>query len=462
MWNRFQIRNILFFVIFGMLLFGCVPESRKADVVYGPAIPSAPLVPVPVLEERIAALSRILEEGSLNEADQKMARDLRAIYEKIRKDSLAQPPRYDYPEITRRLFSELNRLEESYYSSKEPVDRTAAETINRFSSARKKILDSYLYGDYQGVIDECLRLESSLGPNAVNPEIGLVFALSLAKKGMTQEAIRVGEKIAHELEGKPDLLFLLARITEWHAMLGQKEKALQTYEKLQDNLDGKEALFRSTQKNMAPGEVTPEPSPGASFASPAGTVPEVSETESLESVLKKTDVLIRDHRFDDAKLLLVKYRITLPEGSDMEAVDRALQRVDAAEQEYMNGELSQKRRQAETVAMAKKLIEEERFEEAIQEIEAFEKDQPGDTEIQSIKEIATEKLINQERNRAARLFLMARNASDPAKKEELLLSSYNKLKALIDKYPSSNLNNKLNDNIIKVREELLKLGVNPG
>ena len=462
MGNRFQIRYILLILIFGTLLFGCVSETRKPEVVYGPETPSAPLVPLPVLEERIAALTRILEQGSLNEADQNMARDLRDLYEKMRKDSLAQPPRYDYPEITRRLFSEVSRLEESYYSRKEPADRTAAETINRFSSARKKILDSYLYGDYQGVIDECLKLESSLGPNALNPDIGLVFALSLAKKGMLQDAIRVGERIAQELEGKPDLLFLQARIAEWHAMLGQREEALQTYEKFQDNLDGKEALLKSTEKRMAAIESAPETSPGSSSAPPAGTEPTVSETDSLESVLKKADALMRDQRFDDAKLLLVRYRITLTEGPDMEAVDQALKKVDEAEKEYMNGELSQKKRQAETVAMAKKLIEEERFEEAIQEIEGFEKEQPADPEIQSIKEIATEKLINQERNRAARLFLMARNTSDPAKKEELLLSSYNKLKALIDKYPSSSLNNKLNDNLIKVREELLKLGVNPG
>ena len=31
MWNRFQIRYILFFLISGVLLFGCVPETRKPN-----------------------------------------------------------------------------------------------------------------------------------------------------------------------------------------------------------------------------------------------------------------------------------------------------------------------------------------------------------------------------------------------------------------------------------------------
>lgn len=461
MWNRLQIRYILLFAVFGMLPLGCVPQTVKTNVVHTPTAASAPLVPLSVLKARVAFLTRIIEEGSLNEEDQNMARDLRALYEKIWEDSLAQPPQYDYPEISRRLFSAANQLEESYFSPQKPVEGAATETINRLASARKEIFDSYLYGDYQGVIDECLKLQSSMGPNALSPEIGLVFALSLAKKGMVQEAVKVGEKVAHELEGKPGLLFLQARIAEWHATLGQKDQALQTFEKLQDNMDGKEALFKSTEKKIAAGKPTPEVSTSPSSATPEGTLPPVSGTESLESVLKKTDALIKDQRFDDAKLLLLRYRISLPEGSDTGAVDQALQKVDAAEQEYKSTELSPKNRQAETVAMAKKLIDEDRFAEAIQAIDDFEKGQPADPEIQAIKEIATEKLINQGRNKAAALFLMARNTSDPAKKEELLRSSYNKLKNLIDKYPSSNSIDMLNENLTKVREELLKLGVNP-
>ncbi|MBW1942903.1 MAG: hypothetical protein JRJ51_08720 [Deltaproteobacteria bacterium] len=133
-----------------------------------------------------------------------------------------------------------------------------------------------------------------------------------------------------------------------------------------------------------------------------------------------------------------------------------LRKVDMAEQEHLDGTLAQKKRLDEGMALAKAMIEEERFEEALQELEKLEK------ETRTLREVATEKFINQERNRAARLYLMARNTTDPEKKEALLLSSYKKLKALIDKYPSSSLNSRLNNNLIKVREELHKMGVNPG
>ena len=56
---------------------------------------------------------------------------------------------------------------------------------------------------------------------------------------------------------------------------------------------------------------------------------------------------------------------------------------------------------------------------------------------------------------------MAGKSNDYGKKQELLLSSYEILKALIEKYPSSDLIDKLNDHIEKVREELGKMGIDP-
>lgn len=462
MGSRFQIRIIIFSVAGLMLLAGCIPETRKADVVYGPQKQTAPVVSLPQLEERIVSLRGLLEKGSLTEEDQNMAHDLLALYEKIRDDSLSQPPRYEYPEMTRRLLAQLGRFEEKYYSREQPIDRKATAVIRRFSATRKRILDSYLYGNYQGVVDECTKLEASLGPESLTPEIGLVFALSLAKKGMLKEAIGVGEKIASQMDGKPDLLYLQAHITEWHVMLGQNEKAIQSYEKLLDNLDDKEALFKSTEKKLAARKSSPPPATGSQApAGPGiGTVP--GELESLEGVLKRTDALIQNQQFHEAKMLLVKYRITLPDGPEMETIDQALRNVDMAEQEHLDGTLAQKKRLDEGMALAKAMIEEERFEEALQELEKLEKEQLAGAETRTLKEAATEKLINQERNRAAKLYLMARNTTDPEKKEALLLSSYKKLKALIDKYPSSSLNSRLNNNLIKVREELHKMGVNPG
>ncbi len=78
-------------------------------------------------------------------------------------------------------------------------------------------------------------------------------------------------------------------------------------------------------------------------------------------------------------------------------------------------------------------------------------------EIKELREQAVESLINRERNRAAKLFLTARRTHDLEKKEEYLRSSYNILKELIEKYPSSPLISKVKSHLEKVEEELEKL-----
>ena len=96
----------------------------------------------------------------------------------------------------------------------------------------------------------------------------------------------------------------------------------------------------------------------------------------------------------------------------------------------------------------------EKYEEAILKLDELP---PSDPEVKELKNMAVEKIINRERNKAAKLFLAARNTKDPAKKEEMLNSSYNILKAVADKYPSSPLIPKVQDHINQVTKELVKV-----
>jgi outer membrane protein assembly factor BamD (BamD/ComL family) len=82
---------------------------------------------------------------------------------------------------------------------------------------------------------------------------------------------------------------------------------------------------------------------------------------------------------------------------------------------------------------------------------------PTDAEVKELKDRAVEKIINRERNKAARLFLAASKSKDPAKKQELLTSSYNVLKAVADKFPSSPLTPKLQNHMNQVTKELAKV-----
>jgi outer membrane protein assembly factor BamD (BamD/ComL family) len=65
-----------------------------------------------------------------------------------------------------------------------------------------------------------------------------------------------------------------------------------------------------------------------------------------------------------------------------------------------------------------------------------------------------EGLIERDRNRAARLFLAARQATDPDQKDQYLRASFDILQALVEKYPTSPLIAKVRAHRDRVREEM--------
>ena len=106
--------------------------------------------------------------------------------------------------------------------------------------------------------------------------------------------------------------------------------------------------------------------------------------------------------------------------------------------------------------MARQSLEEEKFEQAISNLDNLSEGEES-LEVRELREQAIEGLINRERNRAARIFLNAKRTQDPVKKEEYLVTCYQILNSLIEKYPSSPLSEKIRSHIRKVSEEMEKL-----
>ena len=446
--------------LFLSIAFGCMPGAKRVTVSSKPDVISPHPLTIKMVNNKIAYLEKILAKEQLNDEDKEIASDSLSAYETIRVYLLGRSADTDYHKIIQLLYKNLGWLDEKYFSKKGIGKPQYSEAITVFSTKRKEIRDKYFSGDYQGVINDCIELKASFGPDALTPEIGLLFAVSLAEEGMLEEATIVGEQIIHELEGKPDLIFLQASVIEWQLDMGNREKAMQIYEKLMDNLDEREALLEKSERMVTE---TPRISPhqkvpAEAYASGGTKSQEILTTEEL---LKEVDQLIQRHEFEEAKLLLVRQRIRGQEGPEIEAIDQALKTVDLAEERFQQGKNAKLAHEKETLIMARKLIEEEDFEGAITRLDELRDDQDMTAEMRELKEAAIEKLINRERNKAAKYFLMARKTSDLTKKEELLLSSYHILKGLIEHYPSSSLIDKLNDNMEIVTEELAKLGKAP-
>ena len=238
-------------IILSTLLFfmGCVPETKNVVVVPPPhALTPAPL-PTDKIDARIAELTRFLEDKKGSEPEKATAETLLGTYQSVKRASQEGSGPYDYKKVILSLYDALSSMDQQYFSEQASERQLDVQVLNRFSHAKRSILNLYLDGDYQGVIDQCLELEASYGSEALTPEIGLMFSFSLAEKGMLEEAVKIGSRLVPELEGKPSLTLLREKLIEWQIALGNREEASRIYGKLTDDIqDNKALLARAESK----------------------------------------------------------------------------------------------------------------------------------------------------------------------------------------------------------------------
>jgi len=439
---------------------GCAaPPKRQVTVAPKPDVraQTAPLLSTHTIDKKISFLDGMLAKEDLSKEDRRIATDLLATYKLTRTLAPDRLTRQEYQSLIRSLFRSLNLMDERYFEGKKTtLDYSRAVTL--FVSKRDEIINLYLKGDFKSVIEHSLELQEIFGPDALTTEIGLLFALSLAKEGKLEQAIEIGEGIAGELDQLPDIIQLRSRIAQWQLKLGRKERAVYIYERLTDNQDERMALIQNLNRqiNWAK-EYDKSDISGYSPPKPASDADVRQGEYSIDQVLNEANSLVRKHAYSKAKILLLRERIKIEEGPESEIIDRELARIEQREEEFEEQKRIRDAYLKQTLEAATRLIEEEKFEEAVNKLDEIKDAQDFTAESVALRERAVENHINQERNRAAELFLAAKKTKDPSKKKELLASSYDILKALIDKYPSSPLNQKLKSHLTIVEKEIDRL-----
>ncbi len=449
-------------VLLFIFAFGCVPVSeRRVVVVPESGIAPSSLFPQELLDEKITFLNNILEKEDLTEKDREIASSLLDTYKSVKSISAGAFKESEYQKVVRALLNNLNVLDEIYFSKQEERAKDYSRSISLFAEKRKEIQEAYALGDSKGVINHCLELKAVLGPDALTAEISLMFALSLAKVGMLTEAKSIIDGIVLELDTSPNLNCLRASIAELQLRLGEREKAIQIYKKLTDTLHEQEIALQALNKRISRVAVEDqeiEAPPGLEAHAQAQSDYELTTQPegNADQILYEVEQLVRERKFGEAWDLLVLKRGTVSSETGLKIIDQALKRLESAQEEYLQETISMISEKKEAVQMARKFLDEEKYEQAISSLDTLSEREESH-EIKELREQAVESLINRERNRAAKIFLTARRTQDPEKKEEYLRSSYNILKELIEKYPSSPLINKVKSHLGKVEEELEKL-----
>jgi hypothetical protein len=466
--NRPPLRMTLGALLLLSLTGACQPALHREPVSAKQDLGSPPSLSLEMLDKRILHLNRLLETQNLSREDRELAQDLLATYRALKTSSQNDTLREDYPSVVNRLLRDLEQTEERCFGKPSAAASLSSEGVRQLASKRKRILDGFSSGRDQEVIDGVLELEKSFSREFVTPDLSLLLALSLGKKGSFNRALSVGQDAAGQLEEKPDLIDLRSKMIEWQLALGNEKEAEQGYERLKENLVEREALVRALEQRIASG--SSKGSPAEAGASKEDLTKADLERD-LRDAFTKAEDSVQKGDFERAKFILFQQRIRFEEGLEADLIDQALRSVENAEQkarqqpktEIAAKEPSsaepQKDVQREVVTQdslktALNLIRNERYEEAIRKLDAMP---PGDPDVRELKNSAVEKIINRERNKAAKLFLEARNTQDPAKKTAMLNSSYNLLKAMVDKYPTSPLIPKVQDNMNQVTKELSKV-----
>jgi hypothetical protein len=467
--NRTRIALILC-TLFLLIFFGaCQPAIQQAPVSARQETTPPPSLSVEALDRRILFLNHLLENPDLSKDDRDLAQDLLASYRGLKVAAESGSLKQNYAPMIQILLRNLEQMEEAYFTATRAQEGgVSSDGIRQFELKRKEITEAFSAGDDQTVIDGVLDLEKTFGPESLTPDLSLLFALSLGKKGTFTTALSIGQDVNRQLESQPDLLQLRAQMIDWELALGNEKEAKEIYDRLRLKLSEREAVVRSLEQKL-----TPESARGVlpESTAPTGEVTKADIDRQVRETVARADELVQKGDFEGAKFILLQQRIRLEEGPQAEVIDQALKNAEAAEEKArqqgktevatkgpsspdLQKELQQQAAKQDMLKAALSLIRSEKYEEAILKLDELPSSDP---DVQEVKNMAIEKIVNRERNKAAKLFLAARNAKDPAKKEELLNATYNILRAVAEKYPTSPLIPKVQDHINQVTKELLKL-----
>ena len=442
---------LLIFILPIFLITGCVstitvPERGKIQY---PAKP--PALSNDTLDKRIDNLKNILKEGGISEEKKETAVLILKTYDKLKSLNRGNNTEKEYIRELQILFDSFVTIEQQYFDNIVLSGGEAGKkVIEDYSSLIRKIYQDYFAGNFNGVILGCTALESKFGKNGLTPDLGIILVESLSKNGMTSEALTVARSILGTLETRPDLIRLLADAIELELKTGDTEDAKGLYEKLVDNINER---YRTYQKV---GNLLSEHQGDNSIVDESvkekmtGINPE--KKIEIKQLLDNVEKLISQKDFSGARLQLFRWRLKAEEGPEVDLIEQALKSVDKAEEQFNN----QNNNDRLVIDDAKKLIEQEKFDEALNLLEPLVA-KGGNYEAEKLKKQAIEELINREILNAAKLKLAAKNESDIQKKRALLVSSKAILSNLIEKYPSSPQINKLKSYSLKIDDELTQL-----
>lgn len=433
------------------LMTGCVSTGKKVSEGEKIQYYRPPALSNETLNKRIDVIKNLLKEDSLSDDRKEAAVSVLKAYDKLKSLNDGNLTEKEYRKTVKILFDTLVMIEQQYFYDGIVSGETAGEIIiENYSELKKQIYEDYFAGNFNEVISGCDDLISRFGKSGITPDLGIILVEALSKSNMPSDALAVARSIIGAVETRPDLILLLTDVIELEVKMGDMEEARRLYEKLVDNINENNNLYKKAG-NLLSGSQGEEPTIDESVKEKI-TEMDPEKIILMEQLMDKVNNLISRKDFSAARLELARQRLRAEEGPELEMIEQLWKSVDKAEEQFnrenSNDEL--------IIEDARRLIEKEKYEEALDTLDPIVAG--GENyEAEKLKKEAIEKLIVRDKNIAAKLKIAANNEGDKQKKRDLLLKARSIFQNLIDKYPASPLIDRVKRNISVVDEELMKL-----
>ncbi len=443
---------------------GCVPGWPARSRVSGspaspPASPPAPVIEEAQVEERIQGLQvRLSEPGrDLDPECRGEALALLEDYRRILKE--IRSPGGD-GRAAAVLFERLGSLQERLLEPARSKPALEESVVRSLVRKWKRIYEAFTSGDHRAVVQTCRDLRDAYGPGALPPDVGVLLALSLAETGDTQEAVRAGERVLEGTQGRPGSVHLRSRMVDWHRTLGNLQQAKVHHEKLVDAVTEERALAQRAERALG---ISASPPPGEASRRGSWAAPAEAAASPLDDLLHRVEALVQDKEYDKARLLLIRQSIRYPEDPEAAAIRQAMKRVDRIEAEEPEARRAQPEGPAgETDGIleeTRRRLAAEDFEGALNVLERLGPE--ARAEAAGLREQAVSGFIQQERDKAARWFLMARNAREPDEQKAHLQTCHRTLEGLLERFPDAPMAPRIRSNLGTVTEEMERHGISP-
>lgn len=384
------------------------PTNHKTATAPPPAR-REPLLSPRAVEERIAYLDRIASSDTIPQTKREIANTIKQHYQVflsiLNSSSSQQEERDGLTSLMAALEVEMGAL----LTEKEPPKADCSAMIKDRSAAAHEILGLYRKADFNAVMIKCQDFRTRFGDDFLTTELTSACALSLASLGKTQEAISLSEPLARRIKENEDLYRIGEQLPRWR---GESET---------------QAARSKEQANLA-------------------------------SLLSRAETLAGRGEFDEAEEMISKARPDFREESSLYEIDKALESLKEKRERFVEERIEAVSKRADVIKEARDLIARERPEEALDRLRALERQLgSSDPDADAVSKKAVEEIIARERNKAARLFLQAKDTQNPSEKEQLLLLARGILKAVIERYPDSPSAKKASENLQAVEREISSL-----